>query len=736
MDNNSIIKLTLIDIFPSLEEIEQSNKEEISIIFQGLNNFYNLKDLLFNRKDIYIKKNIPKKSLLISLVQSVDILATGTLNIKTGKQWVTFSYENKKKLPQSNLALSLMDCIKINISCLIIYNNSQNYRNTIINNTNKGFNKIQLNKKCIKKNLAQKKISKNIILKNNKENIINNKHKYNNSQEHFLINSYNYNGRDVRDSLYSIENEKKINFKVKRDYNFINIDSFSTIGKENKKFDLNSSLSLSSNKYSHKHNMSIIEQNKMYSTIRQKFSNYNFNNSNNSLYDNQSNNINDFVIEPKIEIREEHNILKKNKTNNQFKLNAVHKKQKSCNTLKITENKNLRYKNGGDKNAFKNNNNDSNKKFSINNTVQRKNSKINIISNTNYPPNIDRNNLYSTSSLMTKSFFKKNELMNSFQKDNNSKNANNKNTNDNYITEKKNIKTINNINLNNINNTILFNSNNKINTEINNNVSRNILYNQTVDNMDNENLENDNYNKLKEDFLLLYTNDYVKNVKEDLLKLEIELFVEKMTEITREYHMQLYYYLLEYEIEKNKYQINLSNYSEINKLYNKLISIKTNQEIKKNNINERNKIFIKQKNEFNKINKNEINLYNILFNNNSNKIIENKIKLKIIFNNIINKFDIKNIINPDNKNFKKIINYLKMNKTLEHNQLIRSRIIPKNQQTKCNTNQSFTNSYLLENNYDKKDNDVYTETHIFSPILNFKDITPNTISKIKFNFNN
>ena len=52
MDKNTIIKLTLIDIFPSLEEIEHNYKEEISIIFQGLNNFYNLKDLLNYKKKI------------------------------------------------------------------------------------------------------------------------------------------------------------------------------------------------------------------------------------------------------------------------------------------------------------------------------------------------------------------------------------------------------------------------------------------------------------------------------------------------------------------------------------------------------------------------------------------------------------------------------------------------------------------------------------------------------------
>ena len=158
MDKNTIIKLTLIDIFPSLEEIEHNNKEDISIIFQGINIFYNLKDILLNKKDIYIKKHFPKNTLMISLVQSINILATGILTIKTGKQWVTFSYENKKKSPSANLALSLMDCIKINISCLVIYNNTENFNNiNINNNTNKLYNKNIISKKDTRNNLAQKK---------------------------------------------------------------------------------------------------------------------------------------------------------------------------------------------------------------------------------------------------------------------------------------------------------------------------------------------------------------------------------------------------------------------------------------------------------------------------------------------------------------------------------------------------------------------------------------------------
>ena len=226
--NSRILKLTLIDIFPSLEEIEEQNsKEEISIIFQGLNIFYNLKDLLINKKDIYLNQTTQKNTLLISLVQSINILANGLLSLKTGKQWVTFSYENKKKNPSSNLALNLMDCIKININCLIIFNNIENNIHINSNFNHKIFSKNLFSKKEIKKNFVHKN-SKNVnskkIISSGGSKIINNKHKHNNSQEHHIINSYNYNGRE------STENDTKYIFKSKKDYNNIkNINSFSTI---------------------------------------------------------------------------------------------------------------------------------------------------------------------------------------------------------------------------------------------------------------------------------------------------------------------------------------------------------------------------------------------------------------------------------------------------------------------------------------------------------------------------
>ena len=89
------IKIKLLDIFPSLSELNQQ-QEELDIIFQGLDIFYNLYELLENKTELTINiKN--KKSIIISLIKSSNIFATCFYTIKSGEQWITFSYENKKK---------------------------------------------------------------------------------------------------------------------------------------------------------------------------------------------------------------------------------------------------------------------------------------------------------------------------------------------------------------------------------------------------------------------------------------------------------------------------------------------------------------------------------------------------------------------------------------------------------------------------------------------------------------
>ena len=94
-------------------------------------------------------------------------------------------------------------------------------------------------------------------------------------------------------------------------------------------------------------------------------------------------------------------------------------------------------------------------------------------------------------------------------------------------------------------------------------------------------IEIENYLRLKEDFNLLYNDDYIGQINEDLLKLEIELFFEKMSELFSTYHILMDEKILENQIIKRDYKKNISNYLLYTKLKNKLELIKTQQQTKK-----------------------------------------------------------------------------------------------------------------------------------------------------------
>ena len=158
--------------------------------------------------------------------------------------------------------------------------------------------------------------------------------------------------------------------------------------------------------------------------------------------------------------------------------------------------------------------------------------------------------------------------------------------------------------------------------------------NNSSNDLSEEYYEINNFYKLKEDFLLLYNDDYNNNIKDDLLKLELELFIEKVSELIITYHNNIYEKILENEILKNKYKANISEYLLIKKLYSKLNEIKTT---KKSKI----KSQLKNNNKFNDIlNKDEMNLFKLIFPPLSEEnlcLINKKEKLKQILDIVLNK---------------------------------------------------------------------------------------------------
>ena len=130
----------------------------------------------------------------------------------------------------------------------------------------------------------------------------------------------------------------------------------------------------------------------------------------------------------------------------------------------------------------------------------------------------------------------------------------------------------------------------------------------------------------------MYNDEYIKNINEDLLKLEIELYFEKMSELFSEYHMLMDNKILENQIIKRDYKNNVDKYLLYTKLNDKLKVIKTQQNAKKNNLKENGINLYKQNYENININMNELNILRLIFPD------ENKSKeLKKIVTNILKK---------------------------------------------------------------------------------------------------
>jgi hypothetical protein len=579
----SIIIIKLLDIFPSINEL-MLQQQELNIIFQGLDKFYNLYELLENKTELTIDiKN--KTSINISLIKSNNIFASCFYNIKQGEQWLTFSYENKKK-KEISFAKSLIDCIKIKLIC------------------------------NVSKNKEMKNIQNNELFLNRKK-----LHYNSNNKNHYLKQNSNYS------SLTTEDNNNRINKKLIPNKKIIN----------------------NSVECSPKEKFSEIE----------KYSNIKFE----CLYNNKSN--------------KDMNIVKKLKPKNSYDQFAK---------VELNLTKKLK------KNTFNN-------ELNISKNTKNKNS----CKNKNNKNHDNTESLCVSSSILGYSTNRNNKGMkNEFKKDNNSNilkklktpiiSKNNKFQNEhNLLKEKEN------------NPKPKYIHNEQSSSSIIQSESNDIYRNENEPNSYNKN-ESNNFEKLKEDFILLYNDNYVKNVQQDLLKLEIELFVEKMSGLICAYHNEVKEKKMMNNILEKYLENNSNNFFRLKKLNYKLKLIK--KKYKQNNTclcEKKANIKLINDKEF-KTNKREINLFNLLypFKNDIDKIkkdnskINKKDELKKILNAILSKPNNKNILS-NNILYKKFVqkdinnnNHIKEYKNKEKNKRkyfipkARKRIIPKSQQTKYN----------------------------------------------------
>ena len=682
--NEKIIRIKLLDIFPSIKELQQQ-QNDLDIIFQGLDIFYNLIELLKSKIELTINtKN--KTSIIISLIKSNNIFATCVFNIKQGEQWVTFSYENKKK-KEASFAQSLIDCIKLKLNCEISKN-------------------IIKKKKSKNINLNSKKINNNI--KNINPKNISNYTTYTTEENNKIPNKMKIIPSSKGLKNISIEGSPQEKFQEKIKYSFIKYDN-SNQNKINKEintlnrskikvnFDritcddlslrLNKIVAHNNTKEESKLNLTQMQKKKNRSNnnlnlLKNSNKNLKLNNKDNKIYNNfdsDSNKRNKQIIKNKILNTNtydcELNILKKIKTNNKLK-NKIERSQENIESIylnnALTDEDNKR-----SKKELKNSDNINNKK----------NSKTPVITKIN-------NFMNSHNSLKEnkKKYSPPNLYYNKNEDDQSSSNFENENESE---------------------------TNNK---NINNDSSDNIL-----SNFDFNNNENNDYEKLREDFNLLYNDNYVKNVNEDLFKLEIELCVEKMTGLINSYNADINFKKLENRILEEKLKINTNKFFKLKKLFYKLKLIR--KKYKKDNIhinqNEMNIKLIDDKEL--QINKKEIELFNLLYPNqndindkaNSNKKEELKKIITIILSKSINK----NILSQENL-IHKLDDIIKLDNNENNNEekyqfkytkpKTRTRIIPKLQQTK----------FTMRNNIDEPNDEIIS----FNKNLNEEDR--------KDNFNN
>ena len=729
--NNQILKIIFLEINPPINEIVK-NKEEINIIFQGHDNFYDFKKHLLAKTPIYLNRY--KNSLMMTLLKSNSILATGLFTIRQGEQNVIFNYESKKKYPSTKAINinNLSDFIKIKILCELDSNikdkdHSLSSSNNILNE-----NKINdsANKYVPKVNLMKQNHNiKNRINVNNNINI----GTTNGRKKKFLGNSYmnsskkNFNNSSQEFSLvgeysaYLTEEFNNIrqtnNNEIKKlnPHNLSKINSINSIRKneiENtskNKGQINKAKSKNYfNSIKKQYNIGIRSQIKM-------------NNSSMNLIDHQANkfisidktdnninNINNNRYNNKIKLKPTTSFNKNNKRNfNNNKINNLNNHKNLITSLdhvvsgqiiehvdmskkefqyiktniNINENKNLtsNNKNINNKNNFGLNKNESQKRKLNNNnvtinSVSTAGTKKNDLeySNNSLPDYEDKNNNNKNN---FKSFTNRlnNERLQQKLSANNINNRNiiihkfNKSEYQQSFTEKIFNENDSNINVNIPSNIpSMCKSYNKLPNEfdLKLNLNKEKEGNATIGNENDKKEENnmnefediedeeiDNYKRIKEDFNLLYNKDYIHKINEDLLKFEIELLIEKMTELFSTYHLIMDSKILENQILKRDYNKNIAKYLMYLKLINKMKFIKAQLEIKKCNLKDQGINMEKQNFDNVNINYNELDILKIIFPDKKNSELNKSNKLKKLLLVILKKHG--NALNEKYKGFLK-----------------------------------------------------------------------------------
>ena len=675
----NFLKITFLEIFPPISEIIKS-KEDFNIVFQGNDIFYDFKKHLLSKTPIQLSYN--KKSLIMTLLKNNNIFATGFFSIRKGEQNIVFNYENNKKnISTKTIGVNnLSEFLKIKIFCELENMNTISTINANTINTNYDSNinnkyatKVNLmkpirinNKKVYDK---KKRLLKTIHQTTNnsiKKNFVNNSQEFGGDYTTFLTEEKNFNSNVINYDIKKINkiisntarknessNTKQINRMNKaKSKNFfstnktviknngnnfkMNNSSLNIINQNNKNISKENNLHNINNRncYTNRNSLkSSISTNK---TMKRNSNNSNFRNK--SLKTSLNNYISGQIIEH-VNSKDKINYISINKFNNNSNIysnNANNQKKiKSNNNITmnststaITKKNDLEFSTNSlqdydDKNTL--NYNTSNKNTFRPFTNRVNNEKLTQKLSMNEIDKRDKNNRNLGKHKFNKSLGQQSFTEKIF--------CESSNLNLNLIQKNENLD----YNLCKSENKLVINYNeNEIKDEINKEEKGidNKEFNEEENDID---LSDNNFSKLKEDFNLLYNLDYISKINEDLLKLETELFIEKMSELFSEYHTQMDEKILEKKLINREYEIHFEKYLLYNKLKDRLEFIKKKYKKEKG-------IKIKNQNIENiKTNLDELDLFKIILpdlignNANGNKKNEMKNILSIILKKEENK---------------------------------------------------------------------------------------------------
>ena len=244
-------------------------------------------------------------------------------------------------------------------------------------------------------------------------------------------------------------------------------------------------------------------------------------------------------------------------------------------------------------------------------------------------------------------------------------------------------------------------------------ISKNITSNNENNSLDKiiTNNNNENFERLKSDFLLLYSKESLNKINNDVIFLELQLMIEKILAMQNKHQKEYIEISNSININKKIVSYYQNKYISLIKLINKLNTKKIYNDIR----NKKKDIFNENINNFIKIRKNIMNkgefmIWNKMLENSNRSKIKTNTKNKIIniFLNICGKNE--NSLNKLSLKFYKEIKNIKNKKSSSNN--INSTTKKKN---KFNYNSTFSEKKIINIKSKIKDND--TEGNIPVPYM-------------------